>query len=62
MLYVNVMYLFKTSMNVPVTLVNMMEHVRIVSTVMYVSVNLGIQEYTVKQVQQNEYVVKILLL
>lgn len=62
MLYVNVMYLFKTSMNVPVTLVNMMEHVMIVSTVMYVSVNLGIQEYTVKQVQQYEYVVKILLL
>jgi hypothetical protein len=62
MLYVNVMYLFKTSMNVPVTLVNMTEHVRIVSTVMYVSVNLGIQEYTVKQVQQYEYVVKILLL
>ena len=56
------MYLFKTSMNVPVTLVNMTEHVRIVSTVMYVSVNLGIQEYTVKQVQQYEYVVKILLL
>lgn len=62
MLYVNVMYLFKTSMNVPVTLVNMTEHVRIVLTVMYVSVNLGIQEYTVKQVQQYEYVVKILLL
>jgi hypothetical protein len=62
MLYVNVMYLFKTSMNVPVTLVNMTEHVRIVSTVIYVSVNLGIQEYTVKQVQQYEYVVKILLL
>ena len=62
MLYVSVMYLFKTSMNVPVTLVNMTEHVRIVSTVMYVSVNLGIQEYTVKQVQQYEYVVKILLL
>jgi hypothetical protein len=34
----SVMYLFKTSMNVPVTLVNMTEHVGIVSTVMYVSI------------------------
>ena len=52
MLYipVNVMHLFQTSTNVPVILVNMTDHVGIVSMVMYATVNLGIQGYTVKQV------------